>query len=289
MKHSELMNLVRFKTDDGVKPGIITGDGQLLDCSHLVQSWDRQTLPKNHLQSVIDSLATQVPNAVPFDPQSLDLPFTGTRSFICVGLNYYEHAAEVGRAVPTEPLLFMKSVGAICGPNDEIAIPQGAKSLDWETELAVVISDQCLNVPLDEVDDVVAGITMVNDISEREWQRDRGGSWDKGKSYRNFGPVGPYLRRVEKLSDLTNLKIETKVNNKVRQTGQTDDMIFDLRFLIHYVSTFFPLEPGDIIATGTPAGVGAGVKPTPEYLRPNDVLSCSITSLGSQRHKIVIE
>ena len=209
------------------------------------------------------------------------------QNFVCVGLNYADHAAETGGKIPAEPILFLKSLSAFCGPYDDIIIPPGSVKTDWEVELGVVIGTMARRVSEERALDHVAGYCVVNDVSEREYQTERGGQWDKGKGCDHFGPVGPYLVTKDEISDPQDLALWTDIDGVRRQDGTTANMIFGVKTLVSYVSQFFTLYPGDIIATGTPAGVGMGIKPAPVFLRPGQVVRVGIQGLGEQSCKTI--
>ncbi len=204
-------------------------------------------------------------------------------NFICIGLNYADHAAETGGKIPREPIIFLKSLSAFCGPYDDIPIPPGAKKTDWEVELGVVIGTRAQRITEDQVMAHIAGYCVVNDVSERSYQTERGGQWTKGKGCDNFGPVGPYLVTKDEVPDPQNLRLWTEIDGTRRQDGTTANMIFGVKFLVAYVSQFITLHPGDIIATGTPAGVGMGMKPEPVYLRSGQEVRMGVQGLGEQR------
>lgn len=208
-------------------------------------------------------------------------------NFVCVGLNYADHAAETGGKIPKEPILFLKSLSAFCGPYDDIVIPPGSCKTDWEVELGVVIGTKAAHVSEDSALDYVAGYTVVNDVSERAYQTERGGQWDKGKGCDSFGPVGPYLVTKDEVPDPQALRLFCEVDGKMMQDGNTANMIFTVKTLVSYVSQFFTLYPGDIIATGTPAGVGMGKKPVPVFLRPGQRLRLGVAGLGEQHSQTV--
>jgi len=213
-------------------------------------------------------------------------PLTGVGKIICVGLNYVDHAAESSAPIPSEPILFLKSTTSICGPYDDVVLPAGSEKTDWEVELGVVIGEVARQVNRTEALNYVAGYLIVNDLSERAFQLERGGQWVKGKSCDTFGPLGPWLVTREEIANVGALHLWLTVNGHRYQYGQTDKMIFDVPTLVSYISGFMTLMPGDIISTGTPAGVGLGLKP-PRYLKPNDVMELGIGGLGAQRHRIV--
>ena len=216
----------------------------------------------------------------------LGVPFSGISKIVCVGLNYADHAAETGAKIPKEPILFLKAVSSLNGPNDDIVIPRGAVKTDWEVELGVVIGTRTSYVNEQDALSHVAGYCTVNDVSEREYQSERGGQWDKGKGCDSFATVGPWLVTRDEIADTQNLKLWTEVNGIRRQNGSTRTMIFDVRTLVSYISHFMTLMPGDIIATGTPPGVGLGMKP-PQYLKAGDTLRLSVEGLGEQNNRLI--
>jgi 2-keto-4-pentenoate hydratase/2-oxohepta-3-ene-1,7-dioic acid hydratase in catechol pathway len=258
---------------------------------------------QGHIRNLADALAGIIGDA--FSPQWLaqlaahdisKLPFLKTErrigppiprplNFVCIGLNYADHAAETGGKIPKEPIVFLKSLSAFSGPYDDILIPRGSKKTDWEVELGVVIGTKATSVPEHLAMDYVAGYCVVNDVSEREYQTERAGTWDKGKGCDTFGPVGPYLVTKDEVPDPQNLNLWTEVDGVRMQDGNTSTMIFDVRTLVSHVSHFITLYPGDIIATGTPAGVGMGKKPEPLYLRPGQRLKLGVQGLGEQRYR----
>ena len=215
-------------------------------------------------------------------------PVAGTGKMICIGLNYADHAAESGMAVPPEPVIFMKATSAICGPDDPIVIPRGSEKTDWEVELAVIIGKTAKYVGEAEAMDHVAGFAIANDVSERAFQAERQGQWTKGKSCDNFGQIGPWLVTPDEVADPQALAMWLKVNGETRQNGSTATMVYKVPFLIHYLSQFMSLHPGDVISTGTPPGVGMGMKP-PRYLKAGDVVELGIEGLGSQRQDVVAD
>ena len=217
----------------------------------------------------------------------LGVPVAGIRKFIAVGLNYADHAAETGRPVPTEPVLFTKAISCLNGPNDDVLLPSGSCKSDWEVELGVIIGTLARYVDESDALNHVAGYCVVNDVSEREYQFERGGSWDKGKGCDTFGPVGPWLVTADEVPDPQNLQLWLDLNGQRRQSGNTRTMIFGVAALVAYISRFMTLEPGDLITTGTPPGVGMGVKPEPLYLRPGDVMRLGIEGLGEQTQKVI--
>jgi len=217
----------------------------------------------------------------------IGIPITGTRKFIGIGLNYADHAAEAGLPIPVEPPLFMKAVSCLQGPNDDVVLPQDSQKTDWEVELGVVIGEVARYVNEKDALDYIAGYTIVNDVSEREYQMERGGTWDKGKGCDTFGPVGPWLVTPDEVANVQALEMWLEVNEVRMQTGSTRSMIFGVTALVGYISRFMTLEPGDIITTGTPPGVGLGHKPRPIYLRAGDTMRLDIEGLGTQRQSVV--
>ena len=272
------MKLVRHGAPGAEKPGLIDAEGQLRDLSAHVPDIAGATLIR------LQDLAALDPASLPLVPGSprLGACVGGIGKFICIGLNYFDHAAESGMAVPPEPIIFAKYTSAVCGPNDPILIPRGSEKTDWEVELAVVIGKPAKYVTEAEALDHVAGYCVVNDVSERSFQTERSGQWSKGKSSDNFGPTGPWLVTPDELPDTDNLAMWLKVNGQMMQQGSTASMVYKVPFLISYLSQFFTLHPGDVISTGTPPGVGMGLKP-PRYLKPGDVVELGIDGLGSQR------
>ena len=215
------------------------------------------------------------------------VPLNGVRKFLAIGLNYSDHAAEAGMPIPKEPILFFKADTSLNGPDDDVMLPQGSKKSDWEVELGVVIGKKARYVSKKDALKHVAGYCVVNDVSEREYQIERGGTWDKGKGCDTFGPVGPWLVTTDEIKDPQNLDMWLDVNGKRFQTGNTKTMIFDVATIISYVSEFMTLMPGDVITTGTPPGVGMGVKPKPRFLKAGDVMTLGLKGLGEQRQKVV--
>jgi 2-keto-4-pentenoate hydratase/2-oxohepta-3-ene-1,7-dioic acid hydratase in catechol pathway len=212
-------------------------------------------------------------------------PVANIGKFVCIGLNYRDHAIEAGMPIPKEPIIFMKATSAVSGPNDGVYLPPQSVKSDWEVELGVVIGRECRYVSLDRARDHIAGLCVVNDLSEREYQLERGGQWDKGKGCDTFGPIGPYLVTPDEVGDLDDLDLWLDLNGRRMQTGNTRTLIFDVPFLVHYVSQFMSLQPGDVISTGTPSGVGMGMKP-PVWLKEGDEITLGIKGLGEQRQKV---
>ena len=278
------MKLLRYGPAGQEKPGILDRDGVLRDLSGLVDDIAGETLSPAGLAK----LRALDPANLPIVAGNPRLgPCVGrVGKFVAVGLNYSDHAAETGAKVPDEPILFMKATSSIVGPNDTVVIPRGSRKTDWEVELAIVIGSRASYVDEARALDHVAGYCVVNDVSEREFQAERGGQWTKGKSADTFGPMGPWLVTADEIADVQALDMFLDVSGTRRQTGSTRTMIFGVRHLVHYISQFMTLHPGDVITTGTPPGVGLGMKP-PKFLKAGDVVTLGIDGLGEQRQKVV--
>jgi 2-keto-4-pentenoate hydratase/2-oxohepta-3-ene-1,7-dioic acid hydratase in catechol pathway len=279
------MKLLRYGTAGAEKPGIFAEDGTIRDLSSVVRDIDGYALSPASLKM----LAGVDPFALPKVEGNPRIGPCVTRpvNYVCIGLNYADHAAETGNPIPKEPIVFLKSLSAFTGPNDDVKLPRGSKKLDWECELGVVIGKTARYVPEHEAMDYVAGYCVCNDVSEREYQMERGGTWDKGKGCETFGPTGPWLVTKDEVSNPQDLPMWTEVNGKRYQDGSTQTMIFNVVKLVSYVSHFITLHPGDVIATGTPPGVGVGVKPEPVFLKVGDVMRLGIEGLGIQTQRIV--
>jgi ureidoglycolate lyase len=278
------MKLLRYGAPGAEKPGLLDVQGVIRDLSGIIPDLAGEALSREG----IARLAALDPESLPAVPATTRLgpPVGGTRNFVAIGLNYADHAAESGAAVPKEPIVFLKSLNALAGPDDDIAIPPDSRKTDWEVELAIVIGTLAKRVSAEEALDHVAGYTICNDVSEREWQIERGGLWDKGKSADGFGPVGPWLVTSDEVPDPQDLAMWCEVDGQRMQDGSTRTMIFDVRTIVSYVSQFITLHPGDIVTTGTPPGVGMGMKP-PIYLRPGQVMRLGITGLGEQKQNTI--
>ena len=278
------MKLLRFGKPGAEKPGLLDSAGQLRDLSAVLTDIAGPSL----LPGSLDKLRQINPSTLPIVPGSPRLgPCVGSvGKFICIGLNYSDHAAESGMAVPVEPVVFMKATSAICGPNDNVVIPLNAKKTDWEVELGVVIGKEAKYVPEEGALSYVAGYCVVNDLSERAFQLEGTGQWVKGKSADTFGPIGPWLVTADEIPNPQNLHLWLDVDGHRYQNGSTATMIFGLAYLVSYLSRFMSLWPGDIISTGTPPGVGLGQKP-PVYLRAGNVMTLGIEGLGQQRQLVV--
>ena len=278
------MKLVRHGRPGAERPGVLDAGGRIRDLSRVIEDVTPETLAPAALKRLRALNLATLP-AVRGRPR-LGCPVAGIGKMVCIGLNYTDHAKEVNLPLPPEPLFFIKAPSAICGPNDPIVAPRGAAKLDYEVELAVVIGRDARYV--DEADSMrhVAGYCIVNDVSERAFQLERGGTTTKGKSADSFGPVGPWLVTADEIRDPQTLQLWTTVNGERRQDGSTANMVFTVRSLVAYVTQFMSLQAGDVISTGTPAGVGHGYKP-PRYLKPGDVVEMGIAGLGAQRHAVV--
>ena len=278
------MKLVRYGQPGAERAGAIDAQGVLRDLSMLLPDIGPAQLAPRALAALAALDLVRLP-AVEGAPR-LGCPVGGVGKFICVGLNYADHAAESGMAIPAEPVLFTKHTSTMIGCNDPVVIPQGSVKTDWEVELGVVIGSTARYVSEDYALNHVAGYCVVNDVSEREYQLERGGTWDKGKGCDTFGPVGPWLVTADEVADPQQLGMWLEVNGKRFQNGSTRTMVFNVAQLVSYISRFTTLYPGDLISTGTPPGVGMGVKPQATYLKPGDVMQLSIDGLGTQRQTV---
>jgi 2-keto-4-pentenoate hydratase/2-oxohepta-3-ene-1,7-dioic acid hydratase in catechol pathway len=278
------MKLVRYGNPGKEKPGLIDPEGKLRDLSKVVADIGPEQLSPKGLAKLAKLKADKLP-LVRGKPR-MGVPFSGATKFVAIGLNYADHAAETGNPIPKEPIVFHKTLSCMQGPNDDIMLPKGSVKTDWEVELGIVIGTRARYVTKKAALSHVAGFVLVNDVSEREWQMERGPTWDKGKGFDTFGPVGPWLVTADEVANPQKLDMWLDVNGEKRQRGSTKTMIFDCATLIAYVSALFTLNPGDIITTGTPPGVGSGMKP-PQFLKHGDVVSLGIQGLGEQRAKVV--
>jgi 2-keto-4-pentenoate hydratase/2-oxohepta-3-ene-1,7-dioic acid hydratase in catechol pathway len=281
------MKLLRYGPKGDEKPGLLDPEGRIRDLSGYIPDLESAYLGRESLARLkaLDwrALPAVAPGAA---PARLAPVVADTGKLICVGLNYSDHAAESGMAVPSEPVLFMKATSAIVGANDAVVLPRDSIKSDWEVELGVVIGTRARYVDEADALDYVAGYCVVNDLSEREYQLERGGQWDKGKGCDTFGPVGPWLVTADEVPDPQDLDLWLEVNGKRYQQGSTRTMVFTVAKLVSYISRFMTLQPGDIISTGTPPGVGLGQKPDPVYLRAGDVMRLGIGGLGEQRQTV---
>lgn len=278
------MKLVRFGAKGSEKPGLVDDAGHIRDLSAHVGDIAGEVLAPDRLRRLAG-----------LDPQSLPLvegvsrlgpPVAGIGKILAIGLNYREHAEETGATVRSDPMLFSKAITSLSGPNDPIMLPRGSEKTDWEVELAVIIGSRAAYVDEDKALEVVAGYAVINDVSERAFQKERGGQFIKGKSADSFGPLGPWLVTRDEIADPQTLALWCDLNGERRQDSNTRQMIFPVAALVSHISQFMTLLPGDVIATGTPAGVGMGCKP-PRYLRAGDVLECGVEALGRQRHEVI--
>ena len=280
------MKLVRFGAAGDEKPGVIDEHGNLRDLSAYIEDITAQNLSDEKLSE----LSKININTLPIMDKSTRLGacVSGVGKFICIGLNYADHAKEAGMEVPPEPVIFMKATSAICGPTDPILLPRGSVKTDWEVELAVVIGKKAKYVELEDAMSYVAGYAASNDISERTYQLEGSGHWTKGKSCDSFGPLGPYLVTKDEIPDPQNLSMWLSVNGQKMQDGSTSTMVYGVAFLVHYISQFMSLMPGDIISTGTPPGVGLGMTP-PIYLKPGDIVTLGVEGLGEHNQTVIPE
>ncbi|HBN48452.1 MULTISPECIES: fumarylacetoacetate hydrolase family protein [Thalassospira] len=278
------MKLLRFGAAGAEKPGLLDPDGVIRDLSAVIEDFNPDTIS--------DAIFTKI---AALDPKNLPAVSGNPRigacvakpgKFICIGLNYSDHAAEAGMQVPTEPIIFFKATSAVCGPNDDVEIPRGSEKSDWEVELGIVIGKQAKYVTEAEALGHVAGYCVVNDVSERAFQLEHAGQWVKGKSHDTFGPIGPWLVTRDEVADPQNLRLWLELNGERVQNGSTATMVYGVAHLISYLSKFMTLQPGDIITTGTPPGVGMGMTPQ-RFLKPGDVMELGVEGLGSQRQKTV--
>jgi 2-keto-4-pentenoate hydratase/2-oxohepta-3-ene-1,7-dioic acid hydratase in catechol pathway len=278
------MRLVRYGKPGREKPGLIDSHDTLRDLSAVVPDIGPEQLSPKGLARLARLNTARLP-AVRGRPR-FGPPLVGATKFVGIGLNYADHAAEAGAPIPREPIVFHKTLSAIVGPDDDLMLPRGSTKTDWEVELGIVIGTRARHVAKKDALAHVAGYLLVNDVSEREYQLERSGLWDKGKGCDTFGPIGPWILTADELTDPQRLDMWLDVNGEKRQRGNTRTMIFDCATLVAYVSRFMTLNPGDLIATGTPPGVGMGMKP-PRYLRPGDVITAGIDGLGTQIRRVV--
>jgi 2-keto-4-pentenoate hydratase/2-oxohepta-3-ene-1,7-dioic acid hydratase in catechol pathway len=279
-----LMKIMRYGAKGAEKPGLVDGHGQVRALSNVVRDIGVEQLSNAGLAQ----LRAIDPASLPLveRPGRLAAPWATCGKFLCIGLNYVDHAAEAGMPVPKEPILFMKPISARVGPNDPVVLPQGSVKGDWEVELGVVIGTRARYVSEADALKYVAGYCVCNDVSEREYQLERGGQWDKGKGCDTFGPVGPWLVTTDEIPDPQALPMWCEVNGRRMQNGNTRTMVFGVAQLVSYLSRFMTLEPGDLIATGTPPGVGMGLKPQAQFLKAGDVMRLGIEGLGVQQQSV---
>ena len=279
------LKLVRFGSAGAERPGLVAADGGIADLSAVIPDLGGAALSAESLKKIAATDVTKLPRA-PADAR-LGPCVGGVGKFIAIGLNYADHAAETGAKIPTEPIVFMKATSCIVGPNDTVRKPRGSIKMDWEVELGVIIGKTASYVSEADAPQHIAGYCVINDLSERHFQLERGGQWDKGKGCDTFGPLGPWLVTSDEVGDPASLSMWLDVNGTRRQNGSTRTMIFKPAFLVSYLSQFMSLQPGDVITTGTPPGVGMGIKPVPIFLNVGDVMELGIEKLGSQRQVVV--
>ena len=283
------MRLVRLGPKGSEIPGAMVDDDTFVDLSDLVDDFDEKFFGSGQLATLADVVAERAAAglAQPRGDRRFGAPIARPHQILCIGLNYRDHAAETGQPVPAEPILFTKSPNTLIGPDDDVLIPRGSQKTDWEVELGIVIGAHASYLADEtEAAAAIAGYVLVNDVSEREWQIERGGQWSKGKSAPTFNPAGPYLVTPDEIGDVLDLDMWLEIDGTRRQTGSTSTMVFSPTFLVHYLSQFLALEPGDLIDSGTPPGVGLGMKP-PTYLHGGEVMTLGITRLGTQTQHVV--
>ena len=278
------MKLLRFGNSGQEKPGIIDNDGNIRDLSGVIDDIDGSTVSPDGLNKINQIDISSLP--IVSDNPRIGPCVGSVGKFLCIGLNYSDHAAETGAEAPPEPILFQKATSAIIGPNDDVEIPKNSNATDWEVELGIIIGKKAKYIAEGTSQDYIAGYCVVNDVSERDFQAKRAGQWTKGKSCDTFGPIGPYLVTKDEVSDPQDLSMTLDVNGQRMQDGSTKTMIFSVNHIVHYLSQFMSLNPGDVIATGTPPGVGLGMKP-PVFLKSGDTMKLSIQGLGEQNQKCI--
>ena len=278
------MKLLRVGQKGSEKPAILDKDGKIRDLSSHIQDLNPDTLNFKTISGLQNLDLSSLPELSSSD--RIGSCVSKPSKFIAIGLNFSDHAAETGADVPSEPITFMKATSAINGPNDNIEIVPGSKKLDWEVELGIVIGKETKHISEEKSQDHILGYCLVNDVSEREWQIEKMGQWVKGKSHDTYGPIGPYLVTKDEISDINNLNMSLDVNGTRMQTGNTNTMIFNVNYIVSYLSKFMSLQPGDVITTGTPPGVGMGMKPQ-QFLKAGDTIRLSIDNLGEQNSKVV--
>ena len=278
------MKLLRVGEKGKEKPAILDADGKIRDISSHINDLNPENLNFETISKIQSADTSSLPELS--SNQRVGSCITNPGKFVAIGLNYSDHAAEVGADIPKEPIMFMKATSSMCGPNDDVEIVSGSKKLDWEVELGIVIGKEAKHISESQSQDHILGYCLVNDVSEREWQIEKMGQWVKGKSHDTYGPTGPYLVTKDEIKDINNLKMMLDVNGERMQTGNTSTMIFNVDIIVSYVSKFMSLQPGDIITTGTPPGVGMGRKPQ-VFLKAGDEMKLSIENLGEQNSKVV--
>jgi 2-keto-4-pentenoate hydratase/2-oxohepta-3-ene-1,7-dioic acid hydratase in catechol pathway len=280
------MKTLRYRNGNSVKPGILDNENNIRDASSLVHDWDDTTVTVDKLESIKSIDLNTLPKAENIESIAPCVCKKSIGKFICIGLNYSDHAEETGMEVPPEPIMFFKATSAVVGPNDNVIIPKKSLKSDWEVELGIIIGKEAKYISEDQSQDHIAGYCIVNDLSERAFQLERSGQWVKGKSCDTFGPIGPYLVTKDEVADPQNLKLWLDVNDKRMQNGTTQTMVYGVNFLVSYISQFMSLQPGDIISTGTPPGVGMGMKPQ-VFLKPGDIMKLGIEGMGEQQQKTI--
>ena len=280
------MKTLRYRIGKEVKPGILDQDGKIRDASSLVKDWDNKNVTIDKLNQVKQVDLGSLPVVDSHDGIAPCVCKESIGKIICIGLNYSDHAEETGQKVPPEPIIFAKATSSVIGPNDDVEIPKKSVKSDWEVELGVIIGKEAKYILESESQSHIAGYCVINDLSEREFQIEHSGQWVKGKSCDTFGPIGPYLVTSDEVPDPQNLKMWLEVNGKMMQNGSTSTMVYGVNFLISYLSQFMSLQPGDIISTGTPPGVGMGMNPQ-VFLKAGDVMKLGIEGLGEQTQKTI--
>ena len=280
------MKLIRFGNEGHEKPGIIVND-TWYDVSGVVTDYNEAFFSNNDIKKLQDAVAAGISFPVVEPTTRLGSVVARPSKIVCIGLNYVDHCLETNAPIPTEPVLFFKSTTALCGPNDNVVVPKNSVKTDWEVELAFVIGKKASYIEEADALDYVAGYCLHNDYSEREFQLERGGQWAKGKGCDTFAPLGPFLATPDEVDDVNNLKMWLTVNGKTYQNSNTLNLVFKIPFLVYYLSQFMTLLPGDVISTGTPPGVGLGIKPEPIYVKPGDVIELGIEGLGTSKQTAV--
>jgi len=278
------MKLLRYGPAGQEKAGALDAQGRMRDLSLLVPDLTPEWLAPERLRALTAIDLQKLP--LVDESVRIGVPVAGSRQFVAIGLNYRKHAEEAGMEIPKEPVIFTKAITSLSGPNDDIVLPDGAQEGDWEIELGLIIGTKAQKVPVEKALEHVAGYCLANDVSERNWQAKRGGQWSKGKSFDTFGPIGPWLVTTDEIPDPQVLEMELKVNGETRQKSTTADMIFPVAQIVSHLSQFMTLLPGDVIITGTPSGVGLGMKPQ-QFLKKGDVITLRMDQLGTQTQKVV--
>lgn len=278
------MKLLRIGSNGNEKPAALDKNGKIRDISSILSDLEPRTLNFKNISRLQETNLSDLPEIS--SNERIGSCVANPGKFIAIGLNYSDHAAETGAEPPNEPIVFMKATSCISGPNDNIELVSGSKKLDWEVELGIVIGKEAKHIKENQSQDYILGYCLVNDLSEREWQIEKMGQWVKGKSHDTYGPIGPYLVTKDEISDVNNLNMSLDLNGIRMQTGNTNTMIFNVDKIVSYVSKFMSLQPGDIITTGTPPGVGMGMKPQ-QFLKAGDVLKLNIDNLGEQNSKVI--